>query len=267
MQYVTQKPSAALRHYIKQYWLMTLKAGESPGPQRIVPTGCPELTFQLGQPVYGGLKGNEAHPRVLLCGQRNGFSDVWAHGDIAMLSVTFTPFGASRFFGFPLHEIQNCHLDLLGSHMLRVDDLYDQLGNALTFEHQTEILDSFMLYWFQRMGRAELPRVAHVVQSIGAMAVAPSVDQLARDACLSRKQFERLFTASVGLSPYQFVRVVRFQRALYLQQTQQFAHLTQLAYAAGFYDQSHLIAEFKTFSGLTPSHYFSVCEPVSDFFS
>jgi AraC-like DNA-binding protein len=43
--------------------------------------------------------------------------------------------------------------------------------------------------------------------------------------------------------------------------------LTQLAFECGFYDQSHLIKEFKTFSGYTPAEYLAVCNPYSDYFS
>ncbi|MFT3740410.1 MAG: AraC family transcriptional regulator [Breznakibacter sp.] len=266
MQYTTKPPMPALRPYIKQYWLMTLKASETREPQRIVPIGCPDLTFHLGQPVFGGANGRDAHPRVFLCGQRNGYSDVWAYGDIEMLSVTFTPFGASQFFRFPMFEVQNSHLDLWGTHLLPVEELHEKLGSARSFDHQADILDTLFLSWLYKHTIPQLPRIAHVVRTIGMSPHMPGIDQLAREACLSRKQFERLFSASIGLAPHQFVRVVRFQRALFLQQTQRFGHLTELAYAAGFYDQSHLISEFKTFSGLTPSQYFGMCEPVSDFF-
>ena len=41
-----------------------------------------------------------------------------------------------------------------------------------------------------------------------------NVEQLASYACLSRKQFERVFAAYVGLMPKQYLRVIRFLYAV-----------------------------------------------------
>jgi AraC-like DNA-binding protein len=71
----------------------------------------------------------------------------------------------------------------------------------------------------------------------------------------------------VGSSPKQFLRTVRFQHSLYQKQQQQDIPLTELAYRCGYFDQSHMIADYKTFSGKTPTQYFAECEPYSDYFS
>lgn len=93
------------------------------------------------------------------------------------------------------------------------------------------------------------------------------IDRLTDTTCLSYKQFKRVFSEYVGINPKEFLRIVRFQRALFTMQTQPQTSFTELAYACGFYDQSHLIREFKSFSGLTPGEYTAVCEPYSDYFS
>jgi AraC-like DNA-binding protein len=43
-------------------------------------------------------------------------------------------------------------------------------------------------------------------------------------------------------------------------------NLTELAYTCGYYDQSHMINDYKLLSGKTPAQYFSECEPYSDYF-
>ena len=40
-----------------------------------------------------------------------------------------------------------------------------------------------------------------------------------------------------------------------------------VAYACGFADQSHMIREFRQFTGYTPAQYLVACAPVSDYFS
>lgn len=41
----------------------------------------------------------------------------------------------------------------------------------------------------------------------------------------------------------------------------------QVAYECAFFDQSHMIKEFRLFSGYTPAEFLSVCAPYSDYFS
>ena len=72
---------------------------------------------------------------------------------------------------------------------------------------------------------------------------------------------------SVGANPKDYLRIVRFQKALHCLQMQPHGSLAQLAYECGYYDQPHFIKEFKQFSGYTPTEYRTVCEPHSDFFS
>ena len=90
---------------------------------------------------------------------------------------------------------------------------------------------------------------------------------MANTACLSTKQFSRIFTEYVGASPKEFQRIVRVQRVLYLLQENPQYNFAQLAYSCGFSDQSHMIREFKLFTGYTPLEYLLICSPVSDYFS
>ena len=69
------------------------------------------------------------------------------------------------------------------------------------------------------------------------------------------------------LTPKEFIRIVRMQRALSMLQQDATIPFVQVAYECGFSDQSHMIKEFKLFSGYTPAEYLSVCAPYSDYFS
>jgi AraC-like DNA-binding protein len=73
---------------------------------------------------------------------------------------------------------------------------------------------------------------------------------------LSERQFEKRFTQAVGLPPYFYIRVKRFNEAIRLMKTRPFAKLTDVAYALNYYDQSHFIRDIKAFSGITPKNLF-----------
>lgn len=79
---------------------------------------------------------------------------------------------------------------------------------------------------------------------------------------ISPRYLHRLFLASVGLSPAQFLKVVRLQRSVAsLHGAPQ--SLTAVAYASGYFDQSHFIRDFKSFTGLTPSQYVPLDFPLN----
>ncbi|MCL2635987.1 MAG: AraC family transcriptional regulator [Betaproteobacteria bacterium] len=80
-----------------------------------------------------------------------------------------------------------------------------------------------------------------------------SLDELARRARLGKFQLIRRFRAHYGLTPHRFQMQSRLRRAR--RACLAATSLTDLALAAGFYDQSHFIREFRKATGMTPSQY------------
>jgi AraC-like DNA-binding protein len=83
----------------------------------------------------------------------------------------------------------------------------------------------------------------------------PTVADLADQAGLSRQRFTRRFRGAFGMPPKVFLRLSRFRRLL--QRTGSDAlpasPWADMAFAFGYADQSHMIAEFREFTGLTPA--------------
>ena len=91
---------------------------------------------------------------------------------------------------------------------------------------------------------------SHPVERSGGRA---SIDSVASAAGVSRQHLARAFAYHVGVSPKIFARVVRFRRALALAGGRDWAGL---AAELGYFDQSHLIADFREFAGVTPVPFF-----------
>ncbi|WP_317162601.1 helix-turn-helix domain-containing protein [Myroides albus] len=72
---------------------------------------------------------------------------------------------------------------------------------------------------------------------------------------ISERTLERLVKQYVGMSPKVYSRIIRFQANLNLLRESSFKSLTELTYESGYFDQSHYIREFKTFTGSTPKQY------------
>jgi len=79
-----------------------------------------------------------------------------------------------------------------------------------------------------------------------------SVDAAAADLGVSARHLRRVFREALGTSPKVFNRLMRFHRALGAARKDARTGWAGIAAAAGYYDQAHLIAEFRTIAGVTP---------------
>lgn len=80
-----------------------------------------------------------------------------------------------------------------------------------------------------------------------------SVTQLANDSNLSIRQLERIFAREIGVSPKTYSRMLRFLHLLKNKTAAPTQKWAALAYDANYFDQMHLVKEFKQFLGTTPS--------------
>jgi AraC-like DNA-binding protein len=78
------------------------------------------------------------------------------------------------------------------------------------------------------------------------------VSQIAAWHHLSVRQVERIFEAHVGLRPKVFARIERLQRALRMSHGDFKQDWAALALSAGYFDQSHMVREFRVLTGETP---------------
>jgi AraC-like DNA-binding protein len=59
----------------------------------------------------------------------------------------------------------------------------------------------------------------------------------------------------VGVSPKQYLKIMRFQKAILAIEKNASIQWSRIALESGFYDQAHFIHDFKLFSGFTPNEY------------
>ncbi|MGK7397489.1 MAG: DUF6597 domain-containing transcriptional factor [Candidatus Cyclobacteriaceae bacterium M3_2C_046] len=261
-------PSLQLQPFIRYYWFYEGTAQPENNATRVLPTGSIEVTFHLGNRLTNLKDGQvEDQPLVLVCGQHSRYFDVMSQGLVRMISIYFKPHGARVFFQMPMQEVENQTVALTEFWLAEVVELQEKLfycrneGEAICFIelYLMKKLQEKKYYDFKRLDQA----VRHINYNKGKI----SLDELAEITCWSSKQFERQFSSFVGMKPKKFLRMVRFQAALYRFQRQGFNSLTELAHHCGYYDQSHFINDFKLLSGYTPSQFFKNQDVYSDYFT
>jgi AraC-like DNA-binding protein len=262
-------PSQILRPYIKHFWSIEncVPKGEK-YMQRLIPCGLPELMF------YFDTKPKVLNPKkyfnenVVLCGQQKEFYDIQIEGSLSLFSIVFHPHGLMKFFNIPLNEINNQNIPLKYLNKKLEQELMPKMEDASDFYSRVELANKFFYDLLsENYGQFEFSRIQHVVETIKRTRGLVEIEKLASEACLSRKQFERVFCKYIGATPKQFLKTVRFQHALHLKGRFQNMNITDLAYECAYFDQSHFINEFKLQTGYTPKKYFGSNESFSDFFS
>jgi len=138
--------------------------------------------------------------------------------------------------------------DLWGGPLTR--RLCDRLAEARDTCEAAAILDSAIAERFKLGGG---PRVRTELVLLAAdRLTSENVNAVALELGVSERHLRRVFGESIGLSPKTFAQLARFRRAVRAAREQAQANWASVAALAGYYDQAHLITEFRAISGVTP---------------
>jgi AraC-like DNA-binding protein len=171
--------------------------------------------------------------------------------DHLVVRVGFRPGGLHRLLRLPLHSMVDYtgnSEDFLGA---AIQETTDALREAADFDEMKIIIEQMLLHWLAKLKPAEnLDKALQaLLQSGGSFPIA----YLAKESCLGLKQFERKCKERIGLSPKLFARIVRFSNAYRMREAHPSISWTHIAHTAGYFDQMHLIRDFKVFTGTLPT--------------
>jgi AraC-like DNA-binding protein len=156
---------------------------------------------------------------------------------------------ARALFGAPAAELGDRAVslkDLWGGAAAGLPEELAEAGEALRIDR----LEALLLRRLSPQAASPLD-VPGLVRAIVRTRGRIRIDQLAADAGVSRQHLTRSFRESVGVSPKLFARLARFRAGLAFA-VRGAADWAQAAIELGYADQSHMIAEFREFCGLTP---------------
>lgn len=235
---------------------------DSEGLTTLLPDGSVNILFNLGAPqkvvdVEGGRE--QIFKRAWISGLRDSPVQVGPTDGTALTGISFKPGGVYPFLRIPLSEFSNQVVELDALWGSQPEEICQRLFEAPQSGRRAEILAGLL----QSRGGSGLEAHRGVSFCLKSLAEewAPPIGQVADQLGLSHKHLTRLFRKHVGLNPKAVSRIFRFQRAVRMLQRSKKADWAGLAVDAGFYDQAHMIAEFRHFCGQTPSAYLQSLTP------
>ncbi|MGO4460322.1 helix-turn-helix domain-containing protein [Streptomyces sp. M-16] len=248
-----RRPPAWLSDQVIRY-----RGYRTPGPRppRVnLPSARVTLVLGWGEPLYVH-DGNAPEPsadrrRSMLAGLRTTSLMAGYQGAGHAIEVEFTPMGAYRCLGLPLHHLTDA--------LVHPDHVMGRGWTARTTERLAAAQD-----WTSRWAVvddvlaarvADRPPVSPLMNEawneLWSRRGGIALRELCRTTGRGSRRIQTLFRENVGLPPQTLSRIIRFQYALRLP-SRDYRSLAELAAMSGYHDQAHMNRDFRTLSGHTP---------------
>ena len=254
-------PAFPLNQFIERFFYYE---GLSPAhnKERFFPDGNTELIFDLTEnPQY--IYHNETLCEIQDCryfwvsGVRTRSITIPSGKGSRMLVVAFKKGKAYPFYPMPMSAIENqvVSADLIFGWSIIY--LREQLLASVSIGDMFLLLEKFLLRQSNGALAEEMKTTCieyallHIVSQPNALSLQHLYDHIG----YSQKHFIHLFKEQVGVSPKQYLKIMRFQRTIMEIESHAPIHWSNFAQENGYYDQPHFINEFKSFSGFTPGEY------------
>ncbi|OXM85697.1 helix-turn-helix domain-containing protein [Paenibacillus rigui] len=251
--YVEWLPSAVMQPYVSCYWAsepyesgaaVLMPGGE--GTDRVLPDGCTDLLFEQDR------EGN--HFRVSYCGMFDqAFTIAYdKHRPVHKYGVRFFPGGAHALLKLPTAEFTNRLVPLACLWPRDMEELGGRIVQEPSMEAKIRRIEEYLISLLKVKGAGTDALMQNLLHRIFVSGGNIRIRELAEAEAISARQMNRKFDQWIGMGPKRFSEIVRFQAIVRAIRDGQQLNWSELALQYGFFDQAHLIREFRRFYGDTP---------------
>ncbi len=241
--------TAIIRHY-----LFLDSNGLGAKNLRLFSDGNTGIVFNSG---YGlSLDVDNKLPNSFLYGQITRFKDLLLSHNTSLIIVVFQPAGIKNLLGIPAHELRDKIVSAECIFGEQTSQIEETLAESTTIREKSNILNLFFQAIFLKNPGNREQVVSTSIHLILKNRGVVSNNQLVKITGYTERHLERLFLDAIGISPKRFSGIIKLHHFLQqLRKKPEYTTLTEIAYNAGYSDQSHLIREFKKHTGMTPGLY------------
>jgi AraC-like DNA-binding protein len=217
--------------------------------------GHVSMLFELGHTcgVDGRWRSDGSAPRGSVTGPMTAVGRTKGSDRPDMIGVYFRPGRAAAFLRAAMTDLTDRTVaidDVWGANGVRLAEELSDLDEAGRINRLECYLLPFLSAAAPRStGSIDMSAVtAHILRHRGRV----TIEAMADAAGVSRQHFSRQFRERLGISPKLYCRLARFHSGLAHAHAQGKVDWAETALDLGYADQSHMIAEFRQFSALTP---------------
>ena len=148
MHYETFAPQPELDAIVKCHWVLEVPADLEAPKQRVIPDGCIEMFFILGDDVkrFTSEDGYIIQPRAMVFGQITKPYYVQPTGYVNTFAVRFYPYGFANFIENPIQELADKETPISSLFGAKAaEELEHQIIHASSTQERIEITEKFLL--------------------------------------------------------------------------------------------------------------------------
>jgi AraC-like DNA-binding protein len=257
-------PSPLLQPYIKSFSLREFDSSTSIVSKPLHANHEIYMTFYLNDkaPLPVNYKGGAGDQSFIFGLQTDFHGVLHFSGHFRLFCIVFRPNGFYKLFGVPPGHFTNLISAATGIFSAMTSQLELQLQEAATFQNMVTCAEIAMTSCLRKVKYKDPYNSIETASNLLLQYSGNiSIEWLAYESNMSIKTFERAFTTQVGIAPKLFGRIARFNTALSLKLMDEIRDWTSIAHQCGYFDQMHLIKDFKRFAGAAPSRFFKTSPP------
>lgn len=186
--------------------------------------------------------------------------------EVGIIIISFKPGVIYHLFKSSLNtSTKNIFIDAEPLLKRKVSNLAENMSSAVNITEKHEIIRNFTIQLCNIVLSAN-DYFVRIIESIFNQNGVLSIENLAKDACISKRTLERKFIERIGVSPAFYSKIVRCHKLIELYKKSNLSWL-DIVFEMKYFDQSHLIRDFKIITGETPTKYFKTSHPIEDILS
>lgn len=268
MIYRESHASALLADVIERFWCVESDASAEAPVEPVLPDGCPEIVLNLADrferiPNFGAV---ETQASAIVSGQLRRRILIRPTGRVELFGVRFRPHAAFGFLGVGMSSLTDHVLPLEAVIGPAAFEIETRINEAADFRERVAIVERMMIARLAGSG-GDTAIAGGLTGLIAGSEGRMSVRELSGRSGVGERRIERIFAMHVGVSPKMYSRIVRFNGVVRNIEAAESYDLLDTALSFGYFDQSHMIHEFREFAGTSPLSYFEPTHRLSELFT
>jgi AraC-like DNA-binding protein len=241
MRHARRRPADDLSHLIAHYWMIRWDLrGCEPHVAESLPHPNVHVIFEPSGSVVAGVH-TKKFSRVLV-------------GQSQVFGIKFKPGGFRPFLKFPTSKLADRMVPVQGILGKGVNALQDVVLSSTSENEKVQAANAFFHAHMPRPDKT-IPLVGELVERILQDRDIKTVDDLVDRSGIGKRSLQRFFNEYVGVSPKWVIRRYRLHELVERSNSGEDFDWSQLALELGYFDQAHLINDFRSITGYSPTEY------------
>ncbi len=234
-------PTQDLHFFVERYWIVRWDLrGQEPYTQETLPYPCVHAVLeQNASRVYGVETGR--------------FSRLLKDTGL-VFGIKFRPGAFHAFTKTPISQLTNCTIDFFEAFDVSCYTLEETLLTQVDDAKMVVVAEQFLRDCHPQQDE-NITLINQIIDTTSTQQAITRVDHIVEQFAVNKRTLQRLFQQYVGVSPKWFIQRYRLHEVAEQLHRRLPIDWAQLALDLGYFDQAHLIKDFKMLVGKTPTEY------------